>query len=891
MPDWKEEIRERLEPLKLAPTREAAIVEELSQHLEELYQGLLSRDETTLEAYRQTLAELSGSELLAQELQRTERQHRQERIILGANSRSNMMADLWQDLRYGARMLRKHPGFTLVAVLTLSLGIGATTALFSVVQGVLLRALPYRDEARLVTFWQNNLKSGVEREEVSPANFLDWRDRLQTCDSVAAAEPFGFILSGEGEPETFRGWIVTQGFFEALGATPLYGRSFLPAEYESGKGQSVVIGYGLWQRRFGGDPKLIGRQLTLNNQPYTVIGVMAPEFQYPPGREVWAPRMPRENDRQVRASTFLRVLGRLKPGRTIAEAEAELKGITEQLAQEYPQTNANVGAAVVPLRDVLVGRLKQALFVLLGAVGLVLLIACANVASLQLVRLTERSRELAIRVALGAGSGRVLRQLLVESLLLSLLGGAGGVLLAYWLIDVMLALSPADLPRLSQVGLNPVVLGFAAGLSFLTALLFGLAPAWQLVRPDLASALKAEGRTVSGGRERLRSALVVAEIALALLLLVGAGLLGRSFITLLRVNPGFATDHALTLETMIGRGRTPEQRIALVEQMHEQVTALPGVRSAAASSALPFHDNQVTTPTGFQIEGRASAPEQATTAYIISVTPDYLSTMNIPLLRGRDLTRFDQADGAPVALINQSLAARQWPRAEPIGQKVTFTVNGKTTTCEIVGVVGDVRPSGYDSAPRAEIYLPYAQSPATLVTWVVRTSDDPAKQATAVKGKIRAGNPAQSFLSIATLDQLADRTISQRRFNLLLLAAFALLALTLAGIGLYGVLSYLIAQRTPEIGLRLALGAQAQDVMKLVLGQGMKLALTGIGIGLVGAVVLTRLLRSLLFGVSATDPLTFIVIALLLTGVALLACWMPARRATKVDPLVALRSE
>ena len=803
------------------------------------------------------------------------------------------MQILLQDLRYGVRMLLKRPGFTLVAVITLALGIGATTAIFSVVNGVLLRDLPYEDEERLVTFWQNNLQNGIEREEVSPANFFDWRDRVQSCDIVTAAEPFGFNLSNNGEPEIFRGWIVTEGFFEALGATPLHGRAFLPEEYQPRNGQVVVLGYGLWQRRFGGDPNLIGQQLTLNNQPFTVVGVMPPEFQYPPGREVWTPRQPRPNDRQLRSATFIRVLGRLKPGSSLAEAQAEMNQISAQLAEEYPQTNAGTGAFVVSLRDVLIGQVKRALLVLLSAVGCVLLIACANVASLLLVRLTERSRELAIRAALGASRSRLLRQLLAESGLLALLGGILGVLLADWLIGVILALSPSDLPRLHQVGLDPLVLGFALGISLLTALIFGLAPALQLARPNVQEALKAEGRTVmSGGpRQRLRNLLVVSEIALALILLVGAGLLARSFVTLLQVNPGFVTERALTLETMVGRGRTPEQRTALIEQMHQRVTSMPGVEAAAISSALPFHDNQVTIPTSFKIEGRATQLEQDPTAYIINITPDYLRTLAIPLLQGRELNQFDKADGAPVALINRSLAQRHWPLEEAVGKKVTLAVSGKVVTCEIVGVVGDVRPSGFDSEPRQEIYLPYAQSPAMLVTWVVRTTGDPASQLNAVKEKIREANPAQSFLSIATLDELAERTISQRRFNLLLLGAFATLALTLSGIGLYGLISFSTAQRTREIGIRMALGAQTGAVLWLVIRQGLRLILLGTVLGLAGALALTRLMQSLLFGVSATDPLTFAGVAALLAGVALVACYVPARRATKVDPMVALRYE
>jgi putative ABC transport system permease protein len=803
------------------------------------------------------------------------------------------MNTLWRDLSLGARLLLKRPGFTLTAALTLALGIGATTAMFSVVNGALLRRLPYGEEERVVVLWQNNLKNGVEREETSPANFFDWRDRAQSLDIVSAAEPFAFNLSGTGEPETFRSWIVTAGFFDALSVTPLYGRTFLPEEYEPGKGQVIVIGYGLWQRRFGGDPNIVGRRLTLNGQPHTVIGVLPPEFQYPPGRELWAPRQPRNNDRQVRGASFIRVVGRLKPGRSVAEAQAEMNNIAAQLAGEYPQTNAGAGVVVTPLREAVIGQARRGLLVLFGAVGFVLLIACANVANLWLSRMTERSRELAIRAALGAGRGRLLRQLLSESALLALLGGAGGVLLAYWLVEAIVTFGPRDLPRLNQIEVNPPALGFAVAVSLLTAVIFGLAPAAQTLRSDLQESLRAAGCAMTGGlrQQRLRNLLVVSEIALALALLVGAGLLARSFNALLRVDPGFATERALALETMIGRNRNAEQRIALVEQTLPRVQSLPGVQTVGITSALPFHDNQALTPASVKIEGRASAPGQDPMAYIINVTPEYRRALDSPLLRGRDLNQFDKADAVPVALVNNSMAARNWPMEDPIGKKITFAVSGKVVTCEIVGVVGDVRPNGLDSAPRLEIYLPYAQSPASLVTWIVRTTGDPLKELGAIKEKIREGNPTQTFLSIYTMDQLVDRTITQRRFNLMLLGSFAGLALIMAAVGLYGLISYTTAQRTREIGVRMALGAQSGDVMKLVVGQGVNLALVGVLIGMGVALAVTRLMRSLLFGVSAIDPLTFVVVAASLTLVALAACWIPARRATKVDPLAALRRE
>ncbi len=803
------------------------------------------------------------------------------------------MQTLWQDLRYGARMLVKNPGFTLIAVMTLALGIGVTTSLFSVVNGVLLRPLPYRDEARLVTLWQSNLKGGVEREETSPANFLDWRERLQSFESIAAIEPFGHTLIGSGEPERFRSWLVTETFFEVLGVAPLYGRSFLPQEFVAGRGNVVVLGYGVWQQRFGGDPQLVGRQLTLNGQPHTVIGIMPFEFQYPQGRELWAPRVTRENDRQIRGATYIKVIGRVKPRHTVGEAQAEMKTIASQLAAEYPQTNANVGAVVVPLREVIVGQARPGLLVLFGAVGFVLLIACANIASLLLARGAQRSRELAIRAALGAGRVRLIRQLLIESVLLAAIGGLGGVLLAYWLIDAIIALSPDNIPRIAQVSLDPVAGGFAAGISLLTALLFGLAPAIQMARADLHASLKDEGRTATGGRsrQRLRNLLVVSEMALALALLAGAGLLIRSFVTLMRVNPGFATERALTLEIQLGRNRTPEQMATFVAQAQEQLSSLPGVQSVGLTTALPFHDNQIVLPKTFSVANRAVASGQQPTAYQIGVTHDYLAALGVPLLRGRALNSFDKADSAPVVLINQTLARRHWPMEDPLGMKITFDSFGQTMNCEIVGVVGDVRPDGLDSEPRPEIYLPYAQAPFGSVTWLVRTTGEPMGLLPAVKEKIREVNPTQTFASIATLEQLLDRTTGARRLNLFLLGSFAALALLLAGIGLYGLISYTTVQRTHEIGIRMALGARGVDVLRLVIVQGMKLALAGVGLGLVASLGLTRLMESLLFGVSATDPLTFAAVSLLLVSVALLACWIPARRAAKVDPMIALRCE
>jgi putative ABC transport system permease protein len=807
--------------------------------------------------------------------------------------RNRTMENFLRDVRASVRTLMKKPGFTVVVVLMLAFGIATNTAIFSVVNGVLLRALPYRQDDRIVTVWQSAPKRGVEREETSPADFFDWREQSQSFEEFGMAEPWGHLLTGDGEPEAIRSWVVSPGFFEALGAPALLGRTFLPEEYQPGAGPVVVVGYRWWQQHFGGDPNLVGQKLTFNNQPTTVVGIMPPEFEYPPGREVWGPRPRRENDPQNRGRTFIWVVGRLKPGRTIEQAQQEMSGIGARLAEQYPQTNAGIGVTLMPLRQFLFGEVRPALLVLFGAVGLVLLIACANVANLMLARAAERQREFAIRSTLGASRSRMVRQLMTESLVLAGLGGAGGVLLSGWLIHLIVALSANNLPRLEQINLNPSVLLFAVSISVLTALLFGLAPALQ-ARLNLQDVLKEGTHTATAGntRQHFRRALVVIQVAVAFVLLVGAGLLARSFAALLEVDPGFAANKALTLEVQLAR-RTTEQRAAFLNQTLEKLTAMPGVAGAGAASALPFSDNQVTQPTTIKIEGRPSvAPEGDATANLISVTPDYFHALRVPLLGGRLLTRFDTKD-VPVAVINHTMALRYWPVEDPIGKKISFRSYGGDFTTEIVGVVGDTRTAGLESEPKPEIFVSHASSIGypNSMTYFVRTASDPLSLLPAVKEKIREVNKEQAFSSVSTIDQLVERSLNRRRFNLLLLGSFAVLALILAGVGLYGLISFMTAQRTHEIGIRMAFGADPRDVLKLIIGQGMTLTLAGVVIGLLASLALTRLMESLLFGISATDPVTFVVIAFVLGAVPLLACYIPARRATKVDPLVALRHE
>jgi putative ABC transport system permease protein len=803
------------------------------------------------------------------------------------------MNTLLQDLRYGLRVLLKRPGFTLVTVLTLALGVGANTAIFSVVNGTLLRPLPYRDAERVMTLWQNDLKAGKERDDASPANFADWRERAKSFEEMAALEPYSHNLTGQGEPETFNSWLATEGFFRVMGADALHGRTFLPEEHQPNAPPAVVLGHGLWLRRFGGDTGIVGRPLLLNGRPHTVVGVMGPEFDFPAGRELWAARAVYERDRRDRGSAYWRVVGRLKPGVMAEQARAEMDAIAAQLAQEHPQTNAAIKVTVVPLHEQLTGHIRPALLVLLAAVGLVLLVACANVANLLLARGVERRREFAVRNALGAARSRLVRQLLTESFVLALAGGAFGVLLSRWLVDLILAFTPEGLLGVEPLGLDWRVASFAVGATALTAVLFGLLPSLQFSKPDLAGALKETQRTAAGGGAglRARNALVVAEIATALVLLVGAGLLVRSFVELLRVDPGFAADRVAALEVHVwSKYRAPEQRRNFFSEATARLRALPGVEGAGAVSSLPFVAMDSNTP--FEIEGRPAPPAgEGPSAYAITATADYFGAMNIPLREGRLFSQADREDTTPVVLVNETMARRHWAGESPVGQKISFGEGEERMTFEIVGVVGDVRHEGLDSQPRAEFFMAHAQDSSGSMLFVVRTKGDPQSILQAAKKEIWAVNKDIPFSRAVTMNQLVSKSLGERRFTLLLLSSFAALALLLAAVGIYGLVSFTTGQRTHEIGVRVALGAQPRDIVGMILKQGLWLALAGVGVGLAAALALTRFLRQMLFGVSATDPATFALPALLLCLVALAACYVPARRATKVDPMNALRYE
>jgi len=812
------------------------------------------------------------------------------------------MNSLLQDLRYGLRTLLNKPGFTLVAVITLALGIGVNTAIFSVVNGVLLRPLPFDRPERIVTLWENNTKDGIERDDVSPANFLDWRERSRSFEEMAFANPSSLDYTGETEPETWRATGVSQGFFRILGAQAVAGRTFLPEEYEAGRNQVVVLSYDLWQRRFGGEQKIVGQKLTLDGQPMTVVGVMPPEFKlllFEQEELLWWPQAPDESMKRQRRATYLKVVGRLKPGVSVEQARAEMSSISSNLASEYPQTNVGVGVTTISLNEQMTGHVRTALLVLFGAAAAVLLIACANVANLLLARGNEREREFAIRAAIGAGRLRLARQTLTESLLLATLGCVGGVLLAAWGIDLIVSLSPGNIPRIEQVRLDRATLLFVAGLSFVTALIFGLAPALQFSKPNLSNCLKESSQTATGGpmRRRLRGALVVSEIALALVLLVGAGLLIRSFYTLLNADPGFAADKVVALQTFIwDRYGKPDERAAFVQQVTEKMKSVPGVQAVGVTTALPFFESSADVSYPFTIEGHPAPPAgQEPTVFAAIANNDYFAAMGVPLLRGRPFNEFDKTDAPPVVLVNETRARRHFANEDPVGRKIVIRAmqrgQAAPLVSEIVGVVGDVRHDGLDKEPRAEYFRPYSQMPNGSIIFVARTNVDPMNLLPALKARIWEVNAAQPIYAVSVMADSIDASLKSRRFSLWLLSAFAVLALALSVVGIYGVMSYATTQRTHEIGVRMALGAASNDIVKLILRQGMRLTMAGVGVGLLTSLALTRLMRGLLYGVGATDPLTFTAVSLLLAGVALIACYLPARRATKVDPLVALRCE
>ena len=796
------------------------------------------------------------------------------------------------DVRFAARGLAKARGFTAVAVIALALGIGANTAIFSVVNAVLLRPLPYREPQRLVWFWE--VQPFLDRAPFSAPDFADYRGQNQTFETVSAFRGVNFTLTGAGEPERVAGAQVDAGFFSILGVRPALGRDFTAGEDKPGAPAPVVVlSHGFWQRRHGGDPHIIGNALTLNGRTYSVVGVTPPGFNFPAEAELWTP-LGLNATGQQRGSHWLSVIGRLKPGVSLARAQADIDVVVRRLQQQYPPSNQGHRVTLVSLEDRLVGHVRRALLVLLAAVGFVLLIACANVANLLLARAAVRRREIAIRAALGAGRWRLVRQLLVESSILGLTGGAAGLVFAAGGMRALVALAPANVPRLSEVRLDPAVLAFTLAASLFTALLFGLAPAFEAARASVAEFLKESGRTSSAGtaQAKLRSALVIAEIALAVMLMAGAGLMLRSFMVLQQVDPGLYPDKLLTARvSLIGRSAFNQPRLwaEFYDRVLANIRQVPGVKAAAAINLLPLDDFGIGNSTNFRIIGRPEpAPKDMPLSETRVVSLDYFRAMGIPLIRGRVFTERDTKDSVPVVVVSESLVRQIFPDEDPIGKRITI---GSEKGSEIVGVVGNVHDYGLDAPLRLESYIPMAQMPNPLLTIVVRTSGDPLALAPAVRQAIWTVENDRPIYGIRTMDQVISASVAQPRFRAMLLGLFAGLALLLAAVGIYGVISYAVAQRTQEIGIRVALGASRSSVLCLVMGQGMRLAVSGLALGLAGAWAGTRWISTLLFGIRPAEPAVVAGLVVLLAVVALAACWAPARRATRVDAVVALRQE
>ena len=805
-----------------------------------------------------------------------------------------MMETLIQDFRYTVRVLLKKPGFTAIVVLALAIGIGANTAIFSVVNAILLRPLPYKDFDRISMIWMDNPKLGVKEDWHSYPNYVDYKQQNQVYEDMAAFNNRSFNLTGVGDPLRILGAWNTASLFSVLGVEPAIGRVFTEEEEEPGKDLVVVLSNGLWRSSFGSDPNIIGQPISMNGANRTVIGVMPAGFNFPDKTtEVWVPLAITPQRKQARNLISFKAVGRLRPGVSMAQAWADMGAIAKRLDEQY--SRSDYGVNLVLLRDQETRSVKPALLVLLGAVAFVLLIACANVANLLLARAAIREKEIAIRVALGARRSRIVRQLLTESAVLGLAGGAAGLLLAVWGLKILVALSPGDIPRLDQAGIDGRVLAFTLAVSLLTGLIFGLVPSLQTSKPDLNHTLKEGGRGTSrgAGGVRVRNLLVVSEIALSLVLLVGAGLLIRSFIRLQQFDLGFNPANLATMRIQLPgtKYREAAQVDAFYKQLFERIESVPGVQSVGAISTVFLSDTP--NSTNFSIEGRP-VPTGADSIEVPldSVSPSYFRVMGIPLKSGREFDDRDVRGSTPVVIVNETFVLRFFPDEDPLGKRFVYGTPGPDNNwITIVGVVGDMRRTGFDRPVRPETFLPQTQNPSDTLTIVARTAGDPANLSTTLRGEVWAIDRDQSVYDLKTMDQTLSEMSSQRRFNMLLLGVFAALALTLAAVGIYGVMSYSVAQRTHEIGIRMALGARGTDVLGMVVKRGVILASAGIGVGLIGSIALTRLMSSLLYGVSATDPLTFVVIPIVLAAVALGACFVPASRATKVDPMIALRYE
>ena len=807
------------------------------------------------------------------------------------------MESLIKDIRYGLRSLIKQPTFTAISIITLALGIGANTAIFTVVNAIVLRPLPYRDSERLAMVWST--RESNQEQAFSFADYNDVKSQTKSFSSIGAASPlWNFTITGGSEPEPLQGMYISANMFELLDVAPEHGRSFTTEDDRVGGPPVVIISRSLWERRYGANPNVIGTPITISGASHTIVGVMPAGFQLlDPASELWVPLSQNQFASSARQVRLLSVVGRLNDGVQAGEASAELSNIASRLESEYPDSNKGVGLRVVPLHDQVTGKVRPALWLLFGAVGLVLLIACANIINLMLVRSADRRKEIAVRAALGAGRVRLLRQLLTESITLAVLGGAAGIVLGSWGVNGLLALNPIPIPRYNKIGIDMTVLGFTLAASVITGIIFGLAPAWQALRLDLQSTLKEGGRgaIAESGQRRLRSVLVIAEMAMAMVLLIGAGLLLRSFARLLDVKPGFVTENLLTMQVGFPNSsyQDPQKRIALMQQIEANLKGAPEVASVAFVTRLPLMSSMNNITSFLAIEGREVPAGERPEIDFRRASTEYFQTMGIPLLAGRVVTEQDVTNNARAVVINEAMAKRFFRGEDPVGKRISTIVStGQQIPWQtIVGVVGNVRHLSLDVEPRPEIYYHTNTSPPFGPVLVIRTTSDPSRLISIARAKVRELDRDVAISNVNTMEQLVAQSVAQRRFGMFLLGIFAALALVLAAIGVYGVVSYSVTQRTKEIGVRIALGASAADVLKLVLKDGMLLSLIGVGMGLVGAFALTRLMARLLFEVKPFDVATFAIVSLGAIVVALVACYVPARRATKVDPLTALRYE
>jgi putative ABC transport system permease protein len=806
------------------------------------------------------------------------------------------MDTLSKDVRYGFRSLLKRPAFTIIAVITLALGIGANTAIFSTINALLLKPLPFPDPDRIVALWDRVPSRGVERNEVAVANYLDWRAQSKSFEHLGIYRWWSTNLTGGESPERVQGFQVTPNFLDIVGVKPILGRGFSAEENEPGKDTVALLAYNLWQRRFGGDPNIVNKIIATNGVQRIVIGVLPPGFNYPKGGEIYAPLPFTPELSRSRGDHSYLGIARLKAGTTIQSAQAEMDIIAGQLEKQYPETNTGRGVVIYPILQDTVRMYATALWVMMAAVGFVLLIGCANVANLMLARAAGRQREIALRAALGASRLRIIRQLLTESVMLGIAGGTLGILVAYWSIDLIRTANPGEAARFaagwSQLGINFPVLGFALLLSILSGVLFGLAPAWQLSKPDLNNALKEGSQQATSSSHRLRGLLVVGEVALSLMLLVSAGLLIRSFLQLVKADPGFNSENLMTMNLVLPRAKYKEepQRVAFYVDLVRRVGQLPGVTSAAVVNHLPLGGSN--SSNSFLVEGIPEPPpgQEFDGRYRVC-SPDYFQTMGIALLQGRFFTEQDRAGSTPVIIVNRTLARKYWPNTDPIGKRMRYTGSlEENPWMQVVGVVQDVKHE-MNLPVTPDYYVPHAQDVWSSMVLVAKTKVDPASMAAPIREQVWAIDKDQPVFDVHTMEEVRAISLALHSFSSVMLSVFAGVALLLAAIGIYGVMAFTVTQRTHEIGIRMALGARAGDVLKLMLRNGMSQALLGVLVGLAGAYGLTRVLASLLFGVKPTDFVTFSIVTLGLLAVAFLACYIPARRATRVDPLVALRYE